>query len=142
MSYSQEEVIAKIKELNFPIGSYIAVGGSVLAVRGIRETRDLDIVVTLELFEKLSSDGWEPNLEYQKKWNRRCLKKGDVEVYPDLFLEKRNKFLDVKELIANADLIYGIPFQKLDHLIMCKFDTRRGKDLKDVELIKKYIKVL
>src|SRR5258708_1764590 len=129
MPYNSKNIIANIKELNLPIGQYVAVGGSTLAARGIRETKDLDIIVLPELYEKLLASGWESDTEYQRKWNRTRLKKGDAEVYSDLFLETKNVFLDIAELISTAEMIQGVPFQKLDHLMMCKLDTAREKDL-------------
>lgn len=141
MAYGHKEIIEKIRELSLPSGQYLVAGGGSLAVRDIRETRDLDIIVLPALFQKLISEGWELDTEYHRKWNRDRVKKNDVEMYPDMYLEEQDKFLDIQELIANADVIEGIPFQPLKHLMECKMGGAREKDLNDVELIKKYLAV-
>lgn len=140
MLYNSENIIEVIANLNFPAGKYIVCGGSALAARGIRETKDIDIIVLPEFFEKLSKqEGWKFDTEYEGRWNRKRLTKGDVEVYPDVYLERAQKYLDIPEFIKSAEIISGIPFQPLDHLIMCKKDTAREKDLKDVALMEAYL---
>jgi predicted nucleotidyltransferase len=139
MSYTGPQVIQKIKDIGLPAGKYIVVGGSVLAVRQIRETKDIDILVLPEVFERLSREGWTPDPEYEKKWNRRRLKRDDFEVYPDLYLESENRYLDVPEFIQSADMIEGIPFQPMDHLLMAKREGTRDKDLNDVKLIETFL---
>lgn len=137
--FTGREIIQKIRELNFPIGKYIVLGGSSLAVRNIRDTKDLDILLLPELFNKLSREGWDFDVEYERKWNKKRLKKEDIELYPYLYLERQERFLDVQELINSADMIDGIPFQPLKNLIMCKLESRREKDLNDVKLIEEYL---
>lgn len=139
MAYSGPQIIEKIKSLNLPQNKYFAVGGSSLAIRGIRETRDLDIVVLPEVFEMLQKAGWELDAEYENKWNRKRLKKDDVEIYPDLFLEKAGTFLNIEELIEKADVFEGMRVQDLKCLMLCKLDNPREKDLKDVALIREFL---
>ena len=119
--FTGQEIIQEIRELNFPIGKYIVLGGSSLAVRNIRDTKDLDILLLPELFDKLSQEGWEFDLEYERRWNKKRLKKEDVELYPYLYLERQERYLDVQELIDSADIIEGIPFQPLRNLINLKY---------------------
>ena len=51
---TSDDVITELSRLGLPPGHYVVVGGAALAVRGIRETDDIDLVVTTELFELLS----------------------------------------------------------------------------------------
>lgn len=139
MSFSRSEILTKIRELNFPLGRYVLVGGASLAIRGIRETKDLDVIVLPSLFAELLTQGWSLDDGYEERWNKKRVKRGDVEIYQDLFLEKKNTSVDIQELIANAEMIEGFPFQPLDHLIMCKLDSARDKDLEDVIKIKEYL---
>jgi len=139
MAYGKD-ITLKIKSLNFPLGKYIVLGGASLAVRGIRETRDLDILITTELFEELSHKGWAYDAVFEQKWNRKKLMRDDIEVYKDLYFEHLQKFIDAEEIINKADIIDGVPFQPLDHLLMGKIDTLREKDVKDIQLIKEYLK--
>ena len=50
-------IFSKLKELNFPIGQYVVVGGA-MAAHGIRDAHDLDILVTPTLYQELISEGW------------------------------------------------------------------------------------
>jgi predicted nucleotidyltransferase len=140
MEYTGPEVIQKIKVLNLPTSKYIVLGGSVLAVRGIRETKDIDVLVLPEVFAQLSQEGWQLDPEYERKWNRKRLRKEDYEVYPDLYLESEERFIDVQELIASADVIEDIPFQPLEHLLVAKREGHREKDVSDVKLIEEYLR--
>lgn len=136
---NKSTLISKIRELDLPFGQYIVVGGAVLAAHGIRETSDLDIVVTPALFEALLQKGWPLDGVYEQKWNRKRLKEDAIEIYPDMYLEKQQVLLDIQEAIDHAEIIDGIPFQTLEHLLMCKTDTGREKDMSDVVAIRNYL---
>ena len=140
MTYTGSQLVEKIKNLNLPLDKCLAVGGSSLAIRGMRETRDLDIVVLPEVFEMLQKEGWVLDSEYESRWNRKRLKRDDVEIYPDLFLETADRYLNVEDLLKNADIVEGIHVQDLENLILCKLDSAREKDLKDVTLIQEYLR--
>ncbi|HEY1074925.1 MAG TPA: hypothetical protein VGE59_04540 [Patescibacteria group bacterium] len=134
----KQTIIDQITTLNFPAGQYIILGEGSLAIRGLRDTKDLDILVEPELFATLAKT-WPLDSAYEQKWNRKRLKKGNIEVYPDMYLEKEACFLDVSELIQSAEIVEGIPLQPIDNLLRCKLDTGGEKDLRDVVLIKKYL---
>jgi hypothetical protein len=140
MTYTSAQIINKVNSLNLPMGQYMLIGGSNLAVRGFRDTRDLDILVNSTLFNHLMSEGFILDEEYEQKWNRRRLIKDDIEIYGDMYLEKQDYFFDVPKIISEADIIEGIPVQSLSNVLVCKMDSARDKDLKDIELIKDYIK--
>ena len=140
MSYTSTDIINKVKSLNLPTGQYMLIGGSNLAVRGIRDTRDLDILVAPDLFNRLMSEGFVLDPEYEQKWNRKRLIKDDIEIYGDMYLEKQNYFFDVQKVLSEADLINDIPVQSLPNILVCKADSAREKDLRDIELIKNYLK--
>lgn len=131
------EVINKARGLGLPFGQYVVVGGGSLAARGMRETADVDIVVTPELFKRLIAEGWPLDVEYQGRWNRRRLKRDGVEFHEDMLLTRQNKFIDTKSIIRSADTIEGVPFQDLKSLLLFKEDAERPKDAHDVVLIKK-----
>ncbi len=135
---TKDDVVSKINQLQLPLGQYIVMGGATLAVRGIRETKDLDILVTPALFEELKAH-FPLDPVYEAKWHRQRLKAGEVEFYPDFYYEKIDLFFDVADLINDAEMIEGIPFQKLEHLMNAKLDTAREKDLQDVALIQNYL---
>ena len=40
-------IFQRVRNLHFPLGEYVIIGGGILEALGIRDTRDLDIVVTV-----------------------------------------------------------------------------------------------
>lgn len=132
------DIFTRVKELNFPIGHYVVVGSGILAAKGIRETNDLDIVVSQELFEKCKTAGWEV-LPWTKESipGKEWLKRGDVEVYVQL--SRKTGSISAKELLENAEVIDGIPFISLEDLVDFKREYGRPKDFEDIKLIEAHI---
>ena len=123
----RERIIECARSLNLAVGQYVVVGGGSLAVREIRTTNDLDIVVLEPLFQELEQSGWPRDYDYEERWNRQRLKRDGVEFHKDLLLEKENRFVDTSGIIDQADIIEGIPFQDLRSLLMFKKDANRAK---------------
>lgn len=44
----------ELKKLNLPLGKYAIFGSGPLAIRGLRENNDIDIIVTDELWQNLT----------------------------------------------------------------------------------------
>lgn len=125
--------IEKIKKLNFPLGQYVVVAGSILEVLGIRESNDIDIAVTPELHSELRKTGtWEEVIKYNKIFLRR----EGIDIIPELNWEKYST--TVFDAIESATVIDGVPFINLDELVKFKMALGREKDFIDIDLIKKY----
>jgi hypothetical protein len=126
-------IIQKIKELNLPASQYVVVGSSTMDVLGIRPAGDIDIAVTKELHQELRKTGkWK---EYEK-YNKIFLVDDTFEIIPELFWEGYDT--TTKEAISSALIIEGIPFMNLDEVVKFKTAMDREKDIRDIELIKKY----
>ncbi|WP_174493388.1 zinc ABC transporter substrate-binding protein [Acinetobacter sp. Marseille-Q1623] len=132
---NKQELLNEIQKLEFPNTDFIIVGGGALVIRNLRETSDLDIVVTAELFEKLKNDN---------KWSYTIRPNGKPKLYKD-FVEV---YLDVNtddfqrttsQLFENADIFNQIQFINLQTLMQLKQSYRREKDLHDIELIQTYL---
>ena len=134
-------IFERVAELKFPIGHYAVVGGAMEA-HGIRKARDVDIVVSAELFDELVADGWPPYCLKPccmgKEGTRRRLEKGDVQVNSEISWEG-TLFAETDKLIEDAEIIQGIPFAQLDILAAWKRARAREKDFKDIELIEAYL---
>jgi len=120
--------LEELEELNLPDGKYAIFGSGPLAVRGLRDSSDLDVIVKEELWEKLSK-------KYSLNKNGG-LQIGNIEVY-NKWLEDKN----INHLIDSAEKIAGYKFVKLEYVLAWKETMGRDKDKKDVELIKKYLKI-
>ena len=132
-------ILEKIQKLNFPKNQYIVVGAASLAVRNIREAKDLDILVAKELFNSLTKT-WQIDETFLSKWKRRRFVRGDVEIYEDLYWSETGNVETLVDLLPHADYFSNIPFQSLEHLRACKLDTKRDKDFADIILIDSYLR--
>jgi hypothetical protein len=131
----KEELIKKVRNLNFPQSEYAVFGSGPLAAHGIRETRDIDLVVIPSLYQKLKNDGWE-----EKEWpsGRKYLVKDEFEVIDDW--DYATYHPDLKQIIKEAEIIDEVPFIKLEEVLEWKQSFGREKDLKDIQLIDNYLK--
>lgn len=134
---SRMNVFKEIRELNLPFGQYVVVGGAIMAAHGIKDTQDVDLVVTEDLFEKLKQRGWkehkrpngEPGLEYKV-----------FEAYLDVNCGNHNP--KTEDLIAGAEIINGVPFISLEELIKFKKEYARPKDLEHIKTIEQHLEGL
>ncbi len=127
------ELFEKVKELGLPSGSYAIFGSGPMAVRGLRECRDIDLVVTEELFEEYkSASGW----ELKDAGGKEMLAKDGIEMAADWGPGE----WDVEQLIEDADIIENLPFVRLAEVLRWKKLLKREKDLKDIEIIEDYFK--
>jgi hypothetical protein len=126
----------KIKRFNFPQGEYAVFGSGPMCARGLRECRDLDVIASEEIFNECKKGAnWElkrldDNTEY--------LENDSIELYRNWAPGE----WDVKALIANAEIINGISFVRLEEVLKWKKMKAREKDLKDISIIEEYLKRL
>ncbi|HOA47312.1 MAG TPA: zinc ABC transporter substrate-binding protein [Candidatus Pacearchaeota archaeon] len=128
MNKKFEKLLDELRKLDLPDGKYAILGSGPLAVRGIREARDLDIIVTDDLYKKL-----------QKEYSQNDkIKLGKIEIFSANGW--RSKFGDLTKMIKKAEKIQGLRFVCLEDLIEWKTKLGRPKDLEDIKLIKDYLK--
>ncbi|OJI06981.1 MAG: hypothetical protein BK997_03925 [Candidatus Micrarchaeum sp. ARMAN-1] len=130
-----EEIAKRTRELGLNVGEYALFGSVPLAACGIRESQDIDMLVTHEVYQRLKVQGWKvevfPN-------GRKMLKKDCFEAGEDWNYDTYNP--DPARLIKEADIIGGIPVVRLEEALAWKKAFGREKDLKDVKLIEKFMK--
>lgn len=129
----KEEILIKLKKLNLPIGEYAVFGSGPIAIRNLRESSDIDIITTIELFETLKKK--HKNLLSHTKNGDEKINFDDIEIFHNW----RDIDVNINELIKNADIIKGYPFVKLEHVIRWKKNRGKEKDLKDIDLIKSFL---
>lgn len=121
------------RELHLPVGHYAIFGSGPICIRGLRECRDIDIIVTAELFRKLRSD---PRWEVKALQDgSEYLSRGAIELYNDWGPGE----WDIEKLIREAEVIDGLSFVRLEEVCNWKKTLGREKDLKDLELIASYL---
>lgn len=130
-------IIKTIEELNFPQSEYIIIGGAAMAIRGLKETRDIDILVSKKLLENLRKlDTWQHHPRIVASEEAGLVnKEKTTELYPSI----ASNTITFESLKSNEEIIEGIPFADLEDIIKIKSFYAREKDLKDIELIEKYL---
>lgn len=130
------DIFKKLKELDFPLGHYVLVGSSPLAVRGIREANDLDIAVSDHLWQILVESKKYKQVE---KYGHLFLQASDVEIIKQLDWEAYPT--TTEEAIRTAEIIGGYPFLNVSETIKFKTALGREKDFKDISLLREYLKL-
>lgn len=123
-----KKLLQKLKKLNLPKDKFAIYGSGPLGIRGIREIKDLDLIVTSDLWKELVK-------KYPTKDSGEKLRidLGGIEILAKPIVYK------AKILIQEADIIDGIRYVKLTTLMELKKVMGRKKDFKDIELIKDYL---
>ena len=120
--------LSELKKLNLPVSEYAIFGSGPIAIQGIRDSRDMDIIVKENLWSKLIKKY--PVLNTYKE----IIKIGNIEIYKDW----KPWFSNVNELIDHADIINNIRFVKLKYVLDWKKAFGREKDKEDIQLIEKH----
>ncbi len=120
--------------MNWPEGSYVVFGSGPMAVAGIRESSDIDLLVSDELAKQLKADGWQ---EIEKTPNDKPLVQGDFEAHKSWEFSSYKPTLE--HLLSTATVIDGVPFASLQEVRKWKTASARPKDLTDIKLIDNYL---
>lgn len=131
-AYGQNNISKKeyIERLHLAQSDYVVIGGSVMELFGIRDTNDVDLVVSQEVYDDLQQKGWK---EFVHDDGKRLLTKHGYRI----MLQWMGR--DLGALQANATVKDGIVLMSLDDLIECKVQLGRKKDLQDVAALRSYI---
>jgi XTP/dITP diphosphohydrolase len=131
-----QKLLDEFKKLALPDGKYVIYGSGPLGVRKIREAKDLDVVVTNDLYRELLKKYPETRKNATELLKVvRFINIGNIEVIPaDCSLIK-----NIKKSIKEADIIGGIRFARLKDLVIWKRKMARPKDFEDIKLIENYL---
>ncbi len=121
------EYLKRVDELNFSKDDYVIISGGNLLIHGLRSTtEDIDLAINDKLFLELNSKGLlTPSNKMPNLYN-----------YED----------DVELKLANypkedIEFYEGYPTLKLLKELEWKINNKRDKDKKDIENIKRYLKI-
>jgi hypothetical protein len=132
---SNKDLFKQVKDLNLPLGQYALFGSAPMGIRGMRECHDMDIIVTENLWNEFEKDNWD--LKFSSFGNPYFCN-GDIEMGKDFW---KTGLWSTAELIREADIIDGLPFVKLATVLEWKKLMAREKDLKDIEIIEKFLQM-
>lgn len=128
--------LQNLKALNLPPKEFVIVSSGSLAVRGIREAKDLDVIVSDKLWTELTKR----YSVFEKDGVQRIDCGNDIEILENDSGKTITHLIPVSEVFANADTIDGIQYMNLEQLKKIKLHFGREKDLKDIALIDEYLK--
>jgi hypothetical protein len=131
---TRTEIISTVKELGLPSGSYVVFGSCPLAVAGIREAGDIDMLVSDELLERFRKKGWKL---VDKGVNDKPLTHGVFEAHNNWDFSPYSPTL--KHLLKTATVVQGVPIASLEEVRKWKAASGRPKDLTDMQLIDTYL---
>ena len=125
----------ELKNINMPADDYAVFGSGPLWVRGIRQGKDIDILARGKAWQKAVEGGAH---DFTKTTNKlKCVfADGKIEVFDHWYPGEWN----VNELIDTADIVGGVRFVKLEHVLEWKRRMAREKDLEDIKLTEEYLK--
>lgn len=119
-------------KLGLSSNEYVIFGSSPMAVRGLLEPDDFDVLLKPEIFKKLEKmEGWNKNLALS---GQDCLTNDD---FLDMeFFEKWGPGDWENEIIfENSELINGFRFASLADVKKYKKILNREKDLEDIAIL-------
>lgn len=128
-----EKQLAELKKLNLPKNEFAIFGSGPLAIRGIKDADDLDIIVKPKLWKMLAKKYPVKDATYEREvW----IEIGNI----DILKNWKPWFEDSDKLIEEADIIDGVRFVKLEHVISWKKSFNRDKDQVDIKSTENYLK--
>lgn len=127
-----EKLFEAIRHLNLPLGHYLITGSGPMGIRELRKINDIDLLVSDELWEKLASQ-----YGITEKNGIKKIVIGEIEAFGSKSFPEESG-LSVTKRLEDAEMIEGLPFESLEHVIMFKQMQGRDKDLQDIDLLTSY----
>jgi hypothetical protein len=122
---SKMRYLDELRSLDFPVDEYAIFGSGPLAVRGIRANRDIDILVSNEIWNRFSKENTGTNK----------IKRGHIEICQDW----KPYFSDSSVLIDDSELIGDFRYVKLSYVLEWKEQSKVKQDREDVLQINEYL---
>lgn len=124
--------LEELKKLNLPKDKFAVFGSGVLAIHGIRENKDIDLIVKKDLWRDLTKKY--PLYKEEDPGFVPRIRIGNIEIF-----DNWPPFKELDTLIDSADIINGIRFVKLEFVLKWKKNFNREKDQNDVKLIEEFL---
>ena len=128
---TRRPVVEMVKSLGLNINDYVVIGGGVLEVLDLRQTVDVDLVVSKSVYRKFKDLGWK---EYIQDDGKKILSKRGYKIM--MHYMRR----DLRRLTKYSFIKNGVRFMGINDLIESKERLGRSKDLEDIDLLNKYLK--
>lgn len=123
----------RVKALKLPLDELIVIGSGVMDALNLRQSNDIDLVVTDRLFNELETSGWKK----ERRHGEDMLLQDDTEVWLTWGIEDSSEHFD--QLRRQSVTINGVVFSSPLYVMKWKMAMKRPKDIEDVQLLKRYI---
>lgn len=123
-----DNLLKELESLNLPNGEYAVFGSAVMAVRGIREAPNIDVIVTNNLWNKLSGSCGVDSEGF--------IRIGSVKISNWWFAPTQKS---IPTMILESETIKNFPFVRLEDVRFYKNNLAREKDKQDVKLIDDFL---
>lgn len=142
----REHILKILTTIDLPKNKMTIGGSGVMALRNIRQIRDLDVFVRRALWNELEASGawmrWDPdpNDSIRHADPPYLIKIVDgIECHLFYDWKHRGYRVDVQEAIDNSEWVEDWPCVSLNFILQWKEFTRRPKDVEDIKLINEYL---
>lgn len=125
------KVLDALKQLELPSGQYVVIGSGLLDVYGLRESSDVDLAVSEQLFDELKQ---RLNVPVKTRDGMPYLEYGVFEIWLGWYSDM--PFSSLKETAVTVD---GVLFAHPEIIIQRKRERGLSKDMADIELLKEYL---
>lgn len=124
-----QTIIERVTALKMPKNEYVIVGGAVMEALNLRESANIDIVVSREVFERFADD---------PEWQQLSAGNGKLVYAKDGIWIMRSWLGRTLNIITRAGVSKkgDVTFMDLPQLIACKQRLGRRKDQSDIALLK------
>jgi len=122
----------KLEKIKLPQWKYAIFWSWPITIRGIRDCKDLDVIVKDDIYKKLCKQY--PNNIKKKPVNRIQIE--NIEI-GNMWIDDKSK---ITEMIDTAEIIEWLPFVRIEYFKEWKKKMWREKDKKDLELLNEYEK--
>ena len=127
--------LEQLESLKLPKRGYAIFGSGPLAVRGLRENGDLDILLSHDLWDSLASS----YPVTSKKERPDSIYIGDLQFLRYDYKDWSPQLPDAGILISDAELIDGHPYVRLEYLLICKRLMTGEKHQRDAGIIESFL---
>ena len=128
----------ELSKYNLDSTNSVIIGSGPLQALGIRESKDIDIVVNNQMFEKLSLLKNFRKGEYPE--GHYYLKNEVFQIGDRLLISKININKTYNHIFKNSFVVNGLRYMKLDFVLKIKKLLQRPKDIHDIKLIEEYLR--
>lgn len=122
-------VIDKVRDLNLPDDQYVVIGSGLLDAWGLRQSNDIDLVVSAAQFDMLARDE-----KYTQGWkgSDRFLTWEEYEIFDNWGDDGA-----FEVLMKDSIIVEGVRFVSPEYLIAWKRKRAWKKDIQDITLLKR-----